>query len=211
MPTDIEFVSNQLGINPSDVHPENYDKATYLRHQQLILNHHGCCKFDENFAKSEIQSLVQIQHRPKIIFLDLIEALNRKKMVIPSYNVLSNLIIDATNQNEQTLSETCFVLLNENQRLKLDSFLQKESNDDESSDWSYQLTLFKKSYQSTKPLKIKANLDDLKALQQLYLEFHPVITKLNLSNASVRHYAYLVIKSQIPQQRGVQSKSVIYI
>jgi TnpA family transposase len=199
MPADIEFVSNQLGINPSDVHPENYDKATYLRHQQLILNHHGCCKFDENFAKSEIQSLVQIQHRPKIILLDLIEALNRKKMVIPSYNVLSNLIIDATNQNEQTLSETCFVLLNENQRLKLDSFLQKESNDDKSSDWSYQLTLFKKSYQSTKPLKIKANLDDLKALQQLYLEFHPVITKLNLSNASVRHYAYLVIKSQIPQ------------
>lgn len=97
-------------------------------------------------------------------------------MVIPSYNVLSNLIIDAINENERTLSETCFVLLNKNQRLKLDNFLQKESNDDENSDWSYQLTLFKKTYQSTKPLKIKANLDDLKALQQLYLEFHPVIT-----------------------------------
>ena len=197
--TDIEFVALQLGFDLLDVHPENYDKATYLRHQQLILLHFGCCKFDEEFAKLEIQSLVRIQHRPKIILLELIEALSRKKMVIPSYNLLANLIIDATNQNEQTLSDTVFDLLNENQRSKLDSFLQKESNDDENYDWSYQLTLFKKSYQSTKPLKIKANLEDLKALQQLYLEFHPVITKLNLSNASIRHYAYLVIKSQIPQ------------
>ena len=106
------------------------------------------------------------------------------------------MIIPALNHHQQTLGETVFNSLNENQRLKLDSFLQKE---DENLDWSYRLTLFKKTYQSTKPLKIKANLDDLKALQRLYLEFHPMITKLNLSAASMRHYAYLVIKSQIPQ------------
>jgi TnpA family transposase len=199
IPADIEFVSNQLDVNPLDVHPENYDKASYLRHQQLILNHLGYCKFDEDFAKSEIQLLVQIQHRPKIILLELLETLVRRKMAIPSYNQISNLIIDATNKNEQILSKTVLNLLNENQRLKLDCFLQKESGNDENSDWNYQLTSFKKTYQSTKPLKIKSNLDDLKALQQLYLEFHPVMTKLNLSNASVRHYAYLVIKSQIPQ------------
>ena len=196
---DIEFVAEKIGVNPLEICLDNYSRETYARHQRFIIQYFGWRKFDEDFAKLEVQLLVSIQHRPKNILLDLIESLNRKKMVIPSYNVLSNLIIDATNQNEQTLSETCFVLLNENQRLKLDSFLQKESNDDENSDWSYQLTLFKKTYQSTKPLKIKANLDDLKALQQLYLEFHPVITKLNWSNASVRHYAYLVIKSQIPQ------------
>ncbi len=106
------------------------------------------------------------------------------------------MIIPTLNHHQETLGETVFNSLNENQRLKLDSFLEKE---DENLDWSYRLTLFKKTYQSTKPLKIRANLDDLKALQQLYLEFHPVITKLNLSAASVRHYAYLVIKSQIPQ------------
>jgi Domain of unknown function (DUF4158) len=196
---DIEFVAEKIGINSLEICLDNYSRETYARHQRFIIQHFGWRKFDEDFAKLEVQSLVSIQHRPKNILLELIEVLSRKKMVIPSYNVLSNLIIDAINENEQTLSELVFNLLNKNQRLKLDSFLQKESNDDENSDWSYQLTLFKKTYQSTKPLKIKANLDDLKALQQLYLEFHPVITKLNLSNASVRHYAYLVIKSQIPQ------------
>jgi TnpA family transposase len=194
--TDIEFVANQLNVHLSEIHLESYSKVTYLRHQQLILNHCGYSKFDENFAKLEVQSLVKIQHRPKIILLELLEALARREMVIPSYNQLSNLIINVFNYSEQILSQTVFNSLNENQRLKLDSFLQKE---DENLDWSYRLTLFKKTYQSTKPLKIKANLDDLKALQQLYLEFHAVITKLNLSAASVRHYAYLVIKAQIPQ------------
>ncbi|MGB4497200.1 MAG: DUF4158 domain-containing protein [Methylococcaceae bacterium] len=194
--TDIEFVANQLNVPLSEIDPENYSKVTYLRHQQLILSHFGYSKFDENFAKSEIQSLVQIQHRPKIVLLELLESLARRKMVIPTYNQLCELIVNAFNHHEQILSQTVFNSLNENQRLKLDSFLEKE---DENLDWSYRLTLFKKTYQSTKPFKIKANLDDLKALQRLYLEFHPVITKLNLSAPSMRHYAYLVIKSQTPQ------------
>lgn len=167
--TDIEFVANQLNVPLSEIDLESYSKVTYLRHQQLILNHLGYSKFNENFAKSEIQSLVKIQHRPKIVLLELLDSLARRKMVIPTYNQLSQLIINAFNHREQILSQTVFNALNENQRLKLDSFLQKE---DENSDWSYRLTSFKKTYQSTKPLKIKANLDDLKALQQLYLEFH---------------------------------------
>ena len=176
--TDIEFVANQLNLPLSEIDLESYSKVTYLRHQQLILSHFGYSKFDENFAKFEIQSLVQIQHRPKIVLLELLESLARRKMVIPTYNQLCELIVNAFNRHEQILSQTVFNSLNENQRLKLDSFLEKE---DENLDWSYRLTLFKKTYQSTKPFKIKANLDDLKALQQLYLEFHPVITKLNLN------------------------------
>src|SRR5574343_556848 len=60
---DIEFVANRLGVNPIDVHPEHYDKATYLRHQEMILLHLRWQKFDENFAKLEVQSLVKVQHR----------------------------------------------------------------------------------------------------------------------------------------------------
>ena len=203
MPADIEFVANQLGVNPMSVHPKQYDKATYLRHQELILLHFGWQKFDADCAKLEVQSLVKIHYRPKFVLLQLLDALIYKKIEIPSYRTFSDLIIPAFNQHQETLGEIVFNALDEKQRLKLDSFLQKE---DENVDWSYRLTFFKKTYQSTKPLKIKANLDDLKALQQLYLEFYPVITKLNLSSANVRHYAYLVIKSQIPQisRRSVQ-------
>lgn len=197
--SDVQFVANQLKLNLSDIHLETYSKETCSQNQLLILQHFGYGPFNQTAKKvllSEIKMLLKTQSRPKVILLQLIETLIYKKIEIPSYRTFSDLIIPALNRHQETLGVTVFNSLNENQRLKLDSFLQKE---DENLDWSYRLTLFKKTYQSTKPLKIRANLDDLKALQQLYLEFNPVITKLNLSAASVRHYAYLVIKSQIPQ------------
>ncbi len=197
--SDIQFVANQLKLNLSDIHLETYSKETCSRNQFLILQHFGYSQFDQQVKEislNEINRLLKIHSRPKVVLLELIETLIYKKIEMPSYRTFSDLIIPELNHHQETLGETVFNALDEAQRLKLDSFLEKE---DENLDWSYRLTLFKKTYQSTKPLKIKANLDDLKALQQLYLEFHPVITKLNLSAASVRHYAYLVIKSQIPQ------------
>jgi hypothetical protein len=35
--TDIEFVTHQVGAKLLEVSVENYDKATYLRHQRLIV------------------------------------------------------------------------------------------------------------------------------------------------------------------------------
>lgn len=197
---DIDFVAAKMGINPLEIHLKTYSRETYARHQRFILEHLGYSSFNEvakKFAVNEIQSLVRLQCRPKQILLNVIQSLVYRKFVLPSYNVLATLIIEEIQKHEKTLSAAVFNLLTEKQREKLDSFLEKESDENHNS--SYRLTFFKKTYQSTKPLKIKANLDDLKTLQQLYLEFQPVITQLNLSNASIRHYAYLVIKSQIPQ------------
>ena len=193
--SDIQFVANQLKLNTFDVHLETYSKETCSRNQLLILQYFGYSPFNKaakEILLNEIKRLAKIQSRPKVILLELIEKLIYKKIEIPSYRTFSDLIIPALNHHQERLGETVFNSLNDNQRLKLDSFLQKE---DENTDWSYRLTLFKKTYQSTKPFKIKANLDDLKALQELYVDFYPV----NLSATSVRHYAYLVIKSQIPQ------------
>ena len=197
---DIDFVAAKMGINPLEIHLKTYSRETYARHQRFILEHLGYSSFNEvakKFAVNEIQSLVRLQCRPKQILLNVIQSLVYRKFALPSYNVLATLIIEKIQKHEKTLSAAVFNLLTEKQREKLDSFLEKESDENHNS--SYRLTFFKKTYQSTKPLKIKANLDDLKTLQPLYLKFQPVITQLNLSNASIRHYAYLVIKSQIPQ------------
>ena len=197
---DIEFVAARMGTNPLEIHLKTYSRETYARHQRFILEHLGYSSFNEvakKFAVHEIQNLVRLQCRPKQILLNVIQSLVYRKFALPSYNVLATLIIEEIQKHEKTLSAAVFNLLTEKQREKLDSFLEKESDKNQNS--SYRLTFFKKTYQSTKPLKIKANLADLKTLQPLYLEFQPVITQLNLSNASIRHYAYLVIKSQIPQ------------
>ena len=82
--TDIEFVANQLKVHLSEIHLESYSKVTYLRHQELILNHLGYSKFNEDFAKLEIHSLVKIQHRPKIILFELLIMLLINLTVIKS-------------------------------------------------------------------------------------------------------------------------------
>ena len=199
---DVEFVAHQVGVNLSDVCVESYSRETYTRHQRLILQHFGYQAFDElanDFICAEIQALVQVQHRPKLIFLEVVQLLTRKKITLPSYNLLADLIVKVINQYQQTLEETIEKSLSKSQCEKLDSLLEKEVNSDGSSGWRYQITLFKKASHSTRPTKIKENVADLLVLQALYFEFKPVIACLNLSAESIRHYAYLVIKSQVPQ------------
>ena len=44
---DIEYIAKQIGVDPNDIQPNAYDKATYRRHQSLILNYFGFSSFDE--------------------------------------------------------------------------------------------------------------------------------------------------------------------
>ena len=200
--TDIEYVARQIGVDPSEVFIESYSKGTYARHQRAILNHFGYSPFDEaakTIITNEIAALIRVQFRPKLILLEIIQVLTVKKIAIPSYNVLADLIVTALNSHQRTLSKIIEACLTENQRTNLDTLLEKEPSNSTEEGWRYRLTLLKKSYQSTRPAKIKANLADLNTVQTLYLDLMPVVQRLNLSYESIRYYAYSVIKAQIPQ------------
>ena len=77
--------------------------------------------------------------------------------------------------------------------------LEKEPDNGTREGWRYCLTLLKTPSQSTRPLKIRANLSDLNILQTLYLDLKPVVQRLDLSYECTRYYAYSVIKAQIHQ------------
>ena len=198
--TDIEYVAWQIGVNPAEVTIESYSKETYARHQRAILGYFGCSPFDEPSkisTASEIAALVRVQFRPKLVLLEIIQVLTRKKIAIPSYNVLADLIVSALNRQQASLNEIINDCINKDQRTRLDDLLEKEPGTGEGR--RYRLTLLKKPYQSTQPAKIRANLSDLNTLQTLYLNLKPVIERLDLSYESIRYYAYSVIKAQIPQ------------
>jgi len=200
--TDVEYVARQIGVNLADVNVETYSKGTYARHQRAILKYFGCKPFDEEaraFTAGEITPLIRVQLRPKLVLLAIIQLLTRKKIEIPSYNVLADMIVAALNQHQRLLNEIIDDCLTATQRTKLDELLEKESGDGTDEGWRYHLTLLKRPFQSTKPSKIRANLADLDTLQSLYLDLRPVVARLNLSYEHIRYYAYSVIKAQIPQ------------
>jgi len=195
---DIEYVANQVGVNSTEVRVETYSKETCARHQRVILSYFSCGPFDEaakSITASEIAALVRVQFRPKLVLLEIIQVLTHKRIAIPSYNVLADLIVSALNRHQHTLSEIINECLSENQRTGLDDLLEKAPGEG----WRYRLTLLKKPYQSTQPAKIRANLTDLDTVQTLYLDLKPLVQRLDLSYESIRYYAYSVIKAQIPQ------------
>src|ERR1017187_2937081 len=202
---DIEFVAVQTGISPSEVLLNTYSKVTYLRHQHLILRYFGCNAFDtvaKTFAATEIAHMVRVQFRPKLVLLEIIDLLITKKITLPSYAALASMIVSAIHRYQHELSEIIDDRLTETQRNKLDALLGITDEDEDAvadESWRYPLTLLKKPFQSTQPSKIKANLTDLETLLALYLDLKPVVDKLALRTACIRHYAQLVIKSQIPQ------------
>ena len=201
-PHDIVYVARQIGVDPLQIRVDAYSKESRARHQRVILSYFGFAPFDKtasDFAAGEIANLVAVQFRPKLVLLEILQVLTRKKIEIPSYNILSGLIIAALNRHQRTLSQIIAIGLSEQQRAKLDELLEKEPGEDKDPGWRYRLTLLKKPFQSTRPSKIKANLADLTTLQSLYLDLAPLVQRLHLSYEAIRYYAYFVIKAQIPQ------------
>jgi hypothetical protein len=113
--------------------------------------------------------------------------------------VLTEMIVTAINLHRHELSAIVEAGLSKTQRASLDALLEKEPDNGMSGGWRYRLTLLKRPFQSTRPLKIRANLIDLNTLQTLYLDLKPVVQRLDLSYECARYYAYSVIKAQIPQ------------
>jgi hypothetical protein len=199
---DMEYIARQIGVNPAEVQIKAYNKDTYARHQRVILSHFGCTPFNAvaaSFTANEIAPLVRVQFRVKQVLLEIIQVLTRLKIEIPTYNVLADLIVSAVNEHRRGLSDIVAASLSEKQRAALDAFLEKEPDNSASEGWRYRLTLLKRPFLSTRPLKIKANLSYLDALQTLYLDLNPVVERLDLSYECTRYYAYSVIKAQIPQ------------
>jgi len=199
---DLEYIACQIGENPAEVHSESYSKFACSRHQSIILSHFGVNPFDEGakeFIASEIMTLVRVQYRPKLVLVEIIQILTRQKIQIPSYNVLAGLIVTAINRHRRELSTIVEAGLSKKQRASLNALLEKEPNNGTSGGWRYRLTLLKRPFQSTRPIKIRANLADLDTLQTIYLDLKPLVKHLGLSYECARYYAYSVIKAQIPQ------------
>src|ERR1017187_3088775 len=145
--TDLEYVARQIGVSPGDVRLEAYSKVTYIRHQRVILDYFGCGPFDKAakvFTAGEIAALVRVQFRPKLVLLEIIQVLTRRKIVIPSYNVLADLIVAELNRYQVALTEIVADSLREKERAKLDELLEKEPSGGDEEGWRYRLTLMKK-------------------------------------------------------------------
>ena len=203
--TDVAYVAHQLGYAPDQIDLTTYDaKASASRHRRLTLDYLGFRPFHDQARQEiahEIRTMVRSQLRPKAIFFQVLKLLETRKTEIPSAYTLTELITHESQQHQRQLTHTIEAHLSPAHRALLDALLDKQETlwPSEPHVQRYKLTLLKRFSQSTKPAKIKANIEDLRILRPLYQEMKAVVDALDLTPEGVRYYANAVLKSQIFQ------------
>ncbi len=214
---DIAFVARRLQSEGHSV--DSYDKTTLLRHRTIILERLGYKAFTLTIAhqlSQEVNFLLSKQVRMKDIFGNLLQVLEQQKIEIPSYHTLAVLITDGFRTYEKQLLTAIEKQLSVADKQLLDSLLQVdvaylENDKQDLKIKRYAITLLKRPNQSIKPAKIKANIHDLLILKELFEKLQTPIGRLPLSPDMIRHYATIVIKTEIFQIARRYEKKYLYL
>lgn len=200
---DIEFVCNRLGVEENQLQWENSER-TLRRHKTIILHYYGFCKFDDNINAtlwSEAFKLCEKQIKPRLIFLSLMDFLRNKKIEVPRYSKLAEIISNSLKNFEQSLFSKIDQHLSVAEKILLDQLLEvsEEYVDGDKQDAKikrYKITLLKKINQSTKPSSIKETIGDFQTLYNLYQKIAPILKSIELSTEVIQYYAQVVIRSR---------------
>lgn len=137
--------------------------------------------------------MIKSHTRPKLMLEQACDILIRHKIEIPRYHTLYTIISREMKQHQEDLNQTIRQGLTEERKTLIDKLLDKEDGN------RYRLTLLKRFSHSTRPAKIKSNIEDLRLLQELFQTIEPIINSLQLTNEGMKYYAYAAIKFDILQ------------
>lgn len=103
---DINFIVVKLPTFRSRINLSNYTDTNLKRHKEIILSNLGWSKFDENaknLLAAEAAILCSKQTKPRLMFISLVEFLRYKKIEVPTYHAISEIITQSLNEFERRL------------------------------------------------------------------------------------------------------------
>ena len=209
---DIEYIARNLKIDLETINITDYRYTTSERHQQIILAETGFKKFNIKMKKilgSEAEQLTFCQQKPRLIFMSLVDFLQTKKIQVPNYNTLAEIITDSLNNYENKLVKIINDSLSEDETALIDNLLEKEEPEEISI--RYTLTALKSHSHSIRAGKIKGNIQDYEYLEKLFKKIFPVLERLQLSPKMIKYYADVVFRSQVFQISRRDKNRYLYL
>jgi len=216
---DIEFIAKRFDIFLKDTDFQNYSFTIFHRNKKLILEKYGFLPFDEKaraLLKKEASYMTSRHLKLEFMFISLVDFLKRKKIEVPTYYAISEIITATLTDYEKKLSDVIENNITDEHKESLEELFgdaercyKKEQDNLEIK--RYKLTWLKRSYQSLREHKIKQNIYDLEYLKSLFFHLEPLIKSLNLSPEVIKYYAYIVIKSQAFQMYRRNEKKVLFL
>lgn len=196
---DITLIVERFNIDPNEeINLYNYAQSrTMYRHQEEILKECGFSAFNLLHQQSlfhEAKRLTSLQTKPALIFDAMVTYLQEKRIEIPTYNALRDILSKALDAFSKELESIIQTYLLESDKLLLDKLSHKKQVDEEFPQKSnayrrYELTFFKRISQSMQPSMIKERLELFIELKTKYQQLQPIIKRLNLSDATIRYFA----------------------
>ena len=197
---DIDFISRRLGVFSFGINISQYSRKTYQRHKKIILDHFGYQSYKAQshgrVILSAIERQIHAQLRPKLIIDYLLEWLEKKRIESPPYNRLQTLITDAISLYKDQLLEKLKKHLKPKHKTALNLLFQQSGDP---SNQPYLLTELKELIPSEKNKYIKANLEKLHRIWEIFDELKSLIKKLGLHADAIRYYGELVIHYRVSQ------------
>ena len=214
---DVEYVISTICMEK--VYLEKYSATTLERHKTIILNQLGFRKFNFEtrlLLEKEAAALSERQMRPRSLFLSLVDFLRSKKIEVPGYYALSEIITNALQNVEKKLHDKIECQLTVEQQQFLDKLLEvnEEYLHGEKQELKlkrYTITLLKKSNQSTRPSKIKKNIEILKYLKELFDKLRKTIQALEMTPEAIQYYARIALKTQVFQLQRREKNKYVYL
>lgn len=203
---DINLVVEKFKFDPNDISMIDYAHSrTSYRHQEEILREFSITAFSTEYQAllyQEAKRLTYLQTKPTLIFDSLVCFLQEKRIEIPTYNALREIVTKALDAFAKDLEAIIQTYLLEIDRDLLEQLAEKqktEFSEKKSGYERYELTFFKRITQSMQPMQIKERLELFIALKFKYQQLQSIIKKLKLSDATIRYLADYILDNQSSQ------------
>jgi TnpA family transposase len=212
-PNDVKYVQDKLKYSKELIALGDYNETTYRRHRDIILEELGYTKFTncKDLVKKEAVYLCRKFVNPRNVFHELNNFLRWKKIEIPKFNSFAEIITESLIKFEKSILKDLHKVLDDNTKAKFDALLDKEGQENTIKLKRYKLTNLKKSNLSTRPKKIKENIENLQYLEDIFYQAYFIRNKLNLSDRLIEYYAQIVLKSQSSQSEHRKDTKYLYL
>ncbi len=206
---DIEYVAKILGIATGEINLSQYKKKMPIVHQKAILKLLEYKAFDKSclgWFEDELQRHIKRLVEPRKLFFSALDLLHDRKIALPSYHLLSELITKYYFEHEENLIKIIESKSTSEQRNKLSDLL--DVNDKGCQGKLNQLKIIN---QSLKPKAIHASVEVFLQIDDLFNLALPLIKDLALTPESCNYYATWVKKAKLSQLKQFPERNRLFL
>ncbi len=206
---DIDYVAKQLDILPSSVNLTQYKKKMPIVHQHAILQMLEYKPLDHDalpWLEEELQRHIKRLVEPRKLFFTALQLLHDRKIALPSYHLLSELITKHYFDYEENLLTMVKSHSTVKQQEKLNALLAVNEKANQG-----QLNQFKMINQSQKPKAIQASVEIFHQIADVFNILLPLTQALTLTPESCHYYATWIKKAKLSQLKQFPDHNRLFL